>query len=60
MTCWCKKEGEKCFFRYNDVYNQNNIENGINHNEIVFTSEYLYIRFKNSLKIDVLIPISLK
>ena len=42
MTCWCEKEGEKCFFRYNDVYNENNINNGINHNEIIFTSEYLY------------------
>ena len=41
-TCWCKKEGEKCFFRFSDVYDQNNVDNGINHNEIVFTTDYLY------------------
>ena len=42
MTCWCEKEGEKCYFRYNDVYNQFNKDYGINHNEIIFTTEYLY------------------
>jgi len=41
-TCWCEAKGEKCYFRYNDVFNRNNKENGIDHNEIVFTSEYLY------------------
>ena len=42
MTCWCAKEGEKCLFRYNDVWNKNNGENGIAHNEIIFTTQYLY------------------
>ena len=42
MTCWCEQKGEKCFFRYNEVYNQMNNDKGINHNEIVFTTEYLY------------------
>ena len=42
MTCWCSKKGEKCFFRYNNVFNEYNAKNGIKHNEIVFTSQYLY------------------
>ena len=42
MTCWCDNEGEKCYFRYNNVYNKNNVEQGINHNEFIFTSQYLY------------------
>ena len=41
-TCLCKKEGEKCFFRFSDVYDKNNVDNGINHNEIIFTTDYLY------------------
>jgi hypothetical protein len=42
MTCWCENKGEKCFFRYNNVFNSNNVANGIHHNEVVFTSQYLY------------------
>ena len=42
MTCWCEKKGERCYFRYNEVFDKNNKENGIDHNEIIFTSEYLY------------------
>ena len=42
MTCWCAKEGEKCLFRYNDVWNKNNGDKGIAHNEIIFTTQYLY------------------
>ena len=42
ITCICKKSGEKCLFRYSDVYDKNNVENGINHNEIIFTTQYLY------------------
>ena len=42
MTCWCKEKGEKCYFRYNEVFSKINKEKGINHNEIVFTTEYLY------------------
>ena len=41
-TCWCENKGEKCFFRYNDVYNKINAENNIDHSEIIFTSQYLY------------------
>ena len=42
ISCSCKKAGEKCLFRYSDVYDKNNVENGINHNEIIFTTQYLY------------------
>ena len=41
-TCWCENKGEKCFFRYQNVFDKNNAENGINHNEVIFTSQYLY------------------
>ena len=41
-TCLCEKEGDKCWFRYTDVFMQQNKENGINYNEIIFTSNYLY------------------
>jgi hypothetical protein len=42
IVCTCKKAGDKCLFRYSDVYDKNNVENGINHNEIIFTTQYLY------------------
>ena len=42
MTCWCENKGEKCFFRYNSVFNNNNVVNGIHHNEVIFTTQYLY------------------
>ena len=42
MTCWCENKGEKCFFRYNDVYDKNNEQNGIDHSEVIFTTQYLY------------------
>ena len=42
MTCWCQNVGDKCYYKYNDIYNKNNLNYGINHNEIIFTSEYLY------------------
>ena len=41
-TCWCENKGEKCFFRYNNVYDKNNDQHGIDHNEVIFTSQYLY------------------
>ena len=41
-TCICEDEGDKCWFRYTDVFMQQNKENGINYNEIIFTSNYLY------------------
>ena len=42
LTCWCQNKGEKCFFRYSDVFDKNNLDNEIDHNEIIFTSQYLY------------------
>ena len=42
MGCWCQNKGDKCFFRYNDVYDKESIENGLDHNDFVFTSQYLY------------------
>ena len=42
MTCRCEKKGEKCYYRYNKVFDQNNVDNGIHHNEIIFTTDYLY------------------
>ena len=41
-TCLCEDVGDKCWFRYTDVFMQQNKENGINYNEIIFTSNYLY------------------
>ena len=42
MGCWCEKKGDKCYFRYNDVFDKNSVENGLDHNDFVFTSQYLY------------------
>ena len=42
MTCWCENKGEKCYYRYNSVFNQNNGDKGIGYNEIIFTTQYLY------------------
>ena len=42
MGCWCEKKEDKCYFRYNNVYDKNSVENGLDHNDFVFTSEYLY------------------
>ena len=42
VTCLCENEGDKCLFRYTDVFMNQNKENGINYNEIIFTSNYLY------------------
>ena len=42
MGCWCEKKNDKCYFRYNDVYDKNNLENGLDNNDFVFTSKYLY------------------
>ena len=41
-TCLCENEGDKCLFRYTDVFMNQNKENGINYNEVIFTSNYLY------------------
>ena len=42
IICKCKNKGDKCYFRYDDVYSPQNKEYGINENEIIFTSQYLY------------------
>ena len=42
MGCWCEKKGDKCYFRYNDVFDKDSIENGLDHNDFVFTTQYLY------------------
>ena len=41
-TCFCENEGDKCLFRYTDVFMSQNKENGINYNEVIFTTNYLY------------------
>jgi hypothetical protein len=41
-TCLCDKEGDKCLFRYTDVFLDKNKESSINYNEVIFTSKYLY------------------
>ena len=42
VTCFCENEGDKCLFRYTDVFMSQNKENGINYNEVIFTTNYLY------------------
>ena len=42
MGCWCENKGDKCYFRYNDVFDKDNFQNGLDHNDFVFTSQYLY------------------
>ena len=42
MTCWCENAGEKCFFRYSEVYNGGYSDNKLDHNDIIFTTQYLY------------------
>lgn len=41
VTCKCD-EDDKCYLRYNSVYHSENKKKGIEHNEIVFTTQYLY------------------
>ena len=42
VSCQCQIQGEKCYYRYNNVYSENNINNNINKNEIIFTTQYIY------------------
>ena len=42
MGCWCQKAGDKCYFRYNDVFDKNSVQEGLKHNDFVFTTQYLY------------------
>ena len=43
VNCQCQIKGEKCYFRYNDVFleNYNNIYN-IKKTDIIFTNQYIY------------------
>ena len=42
VVCDCKIGGEKCFLRYNEVFDKENKEKGIINNNIIFTTKYLY------------------
>ena len=42
ITCSCKIKGDKCFLRYNEVFDKENKNKGILHNTIIFTTQYLY------------------
>ena len=42
VTCYCENEDDKCLFRYTDVFMEQNKEYGINYNEVIFTTNYLY------------------
>ena len=42
VACSCVAKGEKCFLRYNEVFDKENKKKGILNNNIVFTTQYLY------------------
>jgi hypothetical protein len=42
VVCKCRTKGEKCFLRYNEVFDKENKEKGILNNNIIFTTNYLY------------------
>ena len=42
VSCNCQNPNEKCYFRYNNVYNDANKDRNINKNEIIFTTQYIY------------------
>ena len=42
VSCQCQNSGERCYFRYNSVYNDNIDLKDINRNEIIFTTQYIY------------------
>ena len=42
VVCSCKLKGDKCFLRYNEVFDKENKKKGIFDNTIVFTTQYLY------------------
>ena len=42
VVCNCITKGEKCYLRYNEVFDKENKEKGILNNNIVFTTRYLY------------------
>ena len=42
VVCTCRTKGEKCFLRYNEVFDKENKAKGILNNNIIFTTNYLY------------------
>ena len=42
VSCRCQISGEKCYFRYNDVYTAISKEKNLNKNEVIFTTQYIY------------------
>ena len=42
VICQCEEKGEKCFFRYDQVFSYVNSNLDIEENEIIFTSQFLY------------------
>ena len=42
VSCHCMTKGDKCYLRYNEVFDKENKEKGILNNNIVFTTQYLY------------------
>ena len=42
VSCRCQIKGEKCYYRYNNVYTELNRDKNVNRNEIIFTTQYIY------------------
>jgi len=42
VVCTCRTGGEKCYLRYNEVFDKENKAKGILNNNIIFTTKYLY------------------
>ena len=42
VVCSCKTKGDKCFLRYNEVFDKENKKRGVFDNSIIFTTQYLY------------------
>ncbi len=42
VVCNCRSKGQKCFLRYNEVFDKENKGKGILNNNIIFTTNYLY------------------
>ena len=42
VSCRCQIKGEKCYFRYNNVFNDYHKTLDVKKNEIIFTTQYIY------------------
>ena len=42
VSCRCQIKGEKCYYRYNNVFDEDNSNLNIFRNEIIFTTQYIY------------------